>query len=76
MRGNDVTPEQLEAAAAFLDLTRLSERPQPHQMVTSRYCDVLQLLAWYGAVRYQAALDGIGDTGRPGIVGRQTLELE
>lgn len=59
MKGTDCTPRQLEAASEFLrdrgwpvDLDRASiDRDQ-----------VTRLLAWYGAMRFIGARDGIGGT--------------
>lgn len=65
MRGTDLTPEQLEAASAFIDLTRLSERPEPHDMVTMQFHSLVRLVAWYGAIRYKARHLGVGTQDEP-----------
>lgn len=65
MRGTDLTPEQLEAASAFIDLTRLSERPEPHDMVTMQFHSLVRLVTWYGAIRYRACTNGDGTETNP-----------
>jgi hypothetical protein len=67
MRGTEVTPEQMEAASAFLKNSMECPTPAPGQVVEICFDDLLRLVAWYGAVRYKGALDGIGDEGRPGM---------
>jgi hypothetical protein len=66
MRGTDLTPEQLAAARTFIEGRMLCAPPRPDQTVTHRYEDLVRLVAWYGAIRYQGARAGIGEEGRPG----------
>ena len=67
MRGTDVTPEQMEAARVFLADTMQRTPPELGDVLEICFDDLLRLMAWYGAVRYRGALDGIGEEGRPGI---------
>jgi len=65
MRGTDVTPEQLEAASVFLDNLWLRDRPEGHEIVSLRYEELVRAMAWYGALRADGALRGVGDTEHP-----------
>jgi hypothetical protein len=70
MRGTDMTPEQLTAARNFIEgRVLLSAPPKPEAMITHRYEDLVRLVAWYGAVRYQGAQRGIGTLEAPGEAG-------
>jgi hypothetical protein len=46
MRGIELTPEQMEAAAAFIGGRMNREPPKPHQIVSHRYEDRVRLIAW------------------------------
>lgn len=66
MRGTDVTPEQIEAARAFLLLTNRSVRPPVDtDRVALSYADYVRMLAWYGAIRYEAGAKGIVALDKP-----------
>lgn len=67
MRGTDMTPEQLTAARNFIEgLVLLSAPPKPDAMITHRYENLVRLVAWYGAIRYEGAQKGIGTLECPG----------
>lgn len=65
MRADNLTPQQLAAASSFLDLTRLSDRPEPHDTVTMQYHSLVRLLAWYGAIRFKSGHLSIGTETEP-----------
>lgn len=68
MRGTDVTPEQMAAATQFIEGRIMNcAPPKNDQTVSMRYEDMIRMVAWYGAIRYKAALGGIGDVDRPGL---------
>lgn len=66
MRGIDVTPEQMEAARSFIERQMLNAPPKPEDSVSHRFEDLVRLVAWYGAIRYKGALDGVGTLENPG----------
>lgn len=71
MRGINVTPEQFEAAKVFIE--SLMRQPPPgtlDDVVSQRYEDFIRLVAWYGAIRYQGAKNGIGTFEVPGGTGK------
>ena len=59
MKGTDCTPEQVEHASQFL-----ADRGWKASMVrgANRREDIVRVIAWYGALRYQAAKSGVGGT--------------
>jgi len=71
MRGTDVTPEQLQSAREFL-AARSHGRLEGHSDAVSVELplgDLARIVAWYGAIRYQAGASGIGGTlERPGAI--------
>ncbi len=62
VKGSDLTAEQIEAASDFLSGANW-KTDQPTRE-TSRV-DIVRLLAWYAAVRYQAGVHGIGTLEKP-----------
>jgi hypothetical protein len=66
VRGNDCTIEQLRAAEKFLgDFAAAAKRLPAGNCLIQRE-DLIRLLAWYGALRYRAAEEGIGTCEFPG----------
>ncbi len=59
MKGTDCTPEQLQAASDFLAVPGWPEGTERAELERS---DIVHLLAWYGALRFQAGRDGTGGT--------------
>jgi hypothetical protein len=61
MKGIEVTAEQMAAARSFF-LGRF-EPPvadlEDDAVISSRFDNLVRLIAWYGAVRYQAALRNV-----------------
>lgn len=66
MKATDCTPEQIESAEQWLH-----DRGWPVDAEVARVNrqQMARLVAWYGALRFQAGRDGIGGTfERPGIL--------
>lgn len=63
VKGSDLTAEQIEAASDFLSGANWKSGEPTRK--TSRV-DIVKLLAWYAAVRYQAGVHGIGTLDKPG----------
>lgn len=69
MRGTDCTPGQLKSASDFVRARHVdgySKAPKlspfSDQQIVIRWADLVNLLAWYGALRYTAGRDGTGGT--------------
>src|SRR6185436_12623411 len=62
VRGNDLTPEQLESASQFLAL--LGWKEQELARNTTR-ADIARIVAWYGALRFQSGSNRIGSLEKP-----------
>jgi len=62
IKGSDLTAEQIEAASNFLSGANWKSDEPTRK--TSRV-DIVKLLAWYAAVRYQAGVHGIGTLEKP-----------
>lgn len=60
MKGTDCTPEQIANASDFM--ARIGKWPASRPVGQIDREDVAVLLAWYGALRYQAGRDGTGGT--------------
>lgn len=61
MRGTDITDSQMEAAKEFLDGRHNGDyKPELDNPVSLKYKDLVALVAWYGAIRYQSGVDGVG----------------
>ncbi len=71
MKGTELTPEQIESARQFVAGRMKQDEPYPdEQRVTVPFGDIARIVAWYGALRYQAGATGIGGTfERPGPFG-------
>jgi hypothetical protein len=51
MKGTEVTPEQKTAAQEFLKSVSEVDWPDDETPRTVRCCDLIRLIAWYGALR-------------------------
>ena len=74
MKGIDLTDAQLAAAKRFVKGREKGnlKTPKDQQIIAMSYIDVIRLVAWYGAIRYTAATQGIGTLTEPG----PTAEVE
>ncbi len=64
MKGTDCTPSQIVSASQFL-----AARGWPDDDIRREFKreDIVRIVAWYGAMRFQAGRDGVGGTiDRPG----------
>lgn len=63
MRGTEVTKEQMESASQFL-----ADRgwPEGAPLAQAKREQIVRLVAWYGACRYQAGAAGINSWDCPG----------
>ena len=64
MRGRDCTPEQLDRASDFLAKRGWQEEAEKAIQLRA---DMVRLIAWYGALRYQAGEKGIATLKNPGV---------
>jgi hypothetical protein len=64
MRGTELTVEQIASAREFVHgrTRNVKTMPKDEQAVTVTFGQLARLVAWYGAIRYQAGADGIGGT--------------
>ena len=69
MVGTDCTPEQLKSASDFVRARHVDGyskapklSPSSDQQIVIRWAELVNLLAWYGALRYTAGRDGTGGT--------------
>lgn len=70
MKGADLTPKQLKAAEQYVLLRRADHNislPNPEQMVTVRWKQLIMLVAEYGAIRAIGMENG-GSVNDPGEV--------
>jgi hypothetical protein len=66
MKGTDLTSAQIHAAEQFI-FDRAKGAPKPaNGMVYLTWDSFVRILAWYGAMRYQAGRDGINSLENPG----------
>lgn len=66
------TPAQIAQALAFLEAWLQAPAPPILQLAAP---DALQLLAWYGALRFEAGRNGLGTLEQPGVLGRVVCEV-
>jgi hypothetical protein len=67
MRGTDVTTEQVEHARAFWLARSLNPAAIVNGVVYASMDDIARMMAWYGALRFEAGRTGEGGTlERPG----------
>jgi hypothetical protein len=62
VKGSDCTPQQMESAREFFE-QRLRGNPPSladEAIVRIPIADLVRLIAWYGALRYEAGRLGIG----------------
>lgn len=65
MKGTDCTAAQISSASEFLAM--VSHWPIGAARATMNRGEIVQAIAWYGALRFQAAKSGVGGTlERPG----------
>ncbi len=67
MKGTDLTPKQLKSAEEFIldrSRNRIDGRHviDPDHPIVMRWSDLVRIVAWYGALRYQAGKFGTGGT--------------
>lgn len=64
MRGTEVTEDQMQSARefAFGRSIGLAGMPDDDQEVTVTFGAMVRMMAWYGALRYQAGRGGFGGT--------------
>lgn len=77
MRGTEINDRQMESACEFLALT--AQQPLPahdDDVVGIKFSTMVRLMAWYGAVRYQAGTQGIGRVDDPNGYREADLALE
>lgn len=69
MRGTEVTPKQFEAAQKFIMDRNHGQRslPAEDESIHLEWGNFVRMVAWYGALRYQAGRDGINSLDDPGI---------
>lgn len=66
MKGTDCTPEQIAHASEFMEIARW---PVSAPTAKCSRDQTARLLAWYGAMRFQAGRDGVGGTlEKPGFI--------
>ena len=59
MKGTDINKPQMDAAEAFY---RIAAKADPERdPVTVRRVQIIQLLAWYGAIRAEGARKGLAE---------------
>lgn len=72
MKGTDCTQAQMIEARHFVENVALaSPRELPDEPIMIKPDDLVRLIAWYGAVRFKAALNGVGTLENPGRVERR-----
>lgn len=66
MKGTDLTEDQIQSAREFACARQRINRSgavfDDATEVTLRFGDLARLVAWYGAIRFQAGEKGIGGT--------------
>jgi hypothetical protein len=62
VRGTDLSPDQISHASEFLALVGWNGNENTR---TTRRLDIARLVAWYGALRYQAGCNGSGSLEKP-----------
>jgi hypothetical protein len=61
VKGTNCTPEQLASAEEFI-MARASTVTKRPKQVSMPFDSLVRLVAWYGALRFEAGRDGIGGT--------------
>lgn len=69
MKGTDLTQEQIDSAEQFIkdrfeSYTR--QQPEPETHVSLEFGVLVRVVAWYGALRYEAGALGINSLEDPG----------
>jgi hypothetical protein len=71
MRGTDVNPKQYDAAEAFIaEHVIHADPPRAEQPVTVKWGELVQLVAWYGALRARGIERGVSTVDDPNAVAR------
>lgn len=69
MKGIDLTPEQIKSAQHFV-LARqtipMDVAPDDSQQIRIEFGQLVRVVAWYGAMRYEAGQKGINSLKNPG----------
>lgn len=61
MRGTELTPQQLERAKEFVRGRQVVKADlTDEQQIQLAFGDLVRLVAWYGAIRFEAGQKGIG----------------
>ena len=73
VKGTDITQEQLDSAEHFVrDRQATGPKPQTDQRVSLCFDELVRLVAWYGALRYEAGRNGIASLEKPGYFVKKT----
>jgi hypothetical protein len=76
MRGTDLTDEQIAAARQFiLDRAGMTELPDEREIV-QRFGNLVRIVAWYGAIRFDACQRGIGTLTKPNPTGMTLVSVK
>ena len=71
MRGTELTDAQIESARRFCADRRKDapgDTPDDSRIISIPFGQMIRLVAWYGALRFQAGRDGTGGTlEKPGV---------
>jgi hypothetical protein len=61
VRGTELTLQQLDRAKEFVHIAQVVKGDLPdEQLITLPFGDLVRLVAWYGAMRFEAGQKGIG----------------
>jgi hypothetical protein len=66
MRGTDLTPEQIESAKQFAVAISGIQPPDDDRLISMTFGNFVRVVAWYGAMRYEAGQKGINSLEKPG----------
>ncbi len=69
MRGTELTQAQIEAAERFILARRAkgnTQHPSQDEPISQKWGDFVRLVAWYGAIRYKAGIEGLSSLENPG----------
>lgn len=78
MKGTDLTPEQIESAEEFVRDRCKNPAMQAagsEQKITCTVRELAQMIAWYGAMRYEAGAAGINSLEDPGLLETKRANL-
>jgi hypothetical protein len=67
MKGTDLTPAQIQRAEEFVMQRAGQKLPIDHgRLISIPFGQFVRVIAWYGALRYQAGAAGINSLDDPG----------